>query len=74
MAYKRQTVIKFQALCVVVKHPDLFLRDLKKVCDKYTCSGVGSAPLVIYTMEDGDIIRPVEKLCPVLKSCEVVGE
>ncbi len=59
--HRREIIIKFQALCVCVKHDDLFLSDLEKLCKKYSRSGGRNKPLMVYTKEEGQLIRPLEK-------------
>ncbi len=52
----RETIIKFDALCICVETPEKFIKNLKGMCEYYSTQG--SKPLIIYKTQEGRILRP----------------
>ena len=55
----RETIIKFDALCVCVENPDKFIKNMRGMCEYYNIGR--HKPLIIYKTEEGRFIRKKSK-------------
>lgn len=51
----RETIIKFDALCVCVENPEKFIRNIRGMCEYYNVGN--QPPLILYKTSEGNIIR-----------------
>lgn len=53
----RETIIKFDVICLAVEDPEKFLKNIKGMCEYYNTNNKNHPPIIKYRTEEGAIIR-----------------